>query len=1308
MLDFLDFSIRETRNSVIISPIFKLGRKWEDLMIRGGDFYAVWDEDHSAWSQDEDVLIQLIDRELRRVESEQKERTRSFERVSIVTNYLSNSDSGAIDKWHKYCQHQSRDFYHPLDAKIMFSNEKINKTDYATRTLPYPIEEMDIPSYDTLMSTLYDEQERHKLEWAIGAVITGHSKEIQKFIVMYGAGGTGKSTVLNIIQQLFDGYYSMFDAKALGSANDSFALEPFKANPLVAIQHDGDLSHIEDNTRLNSIVSHEEMVVNEKHKSLYTMKFNAFLFMGTNRPVRITDAKSGILRRLIDVSPSGRLLNKSSYDRNYKRIKFELPGIAYRCRQVYLDNPQYYDAYVPISMMDATNDFYNFVMEEYEVFAKEDETTLKQAWAMYNEYCEYSRIPYPYTMRVFKAELKNYFDTFEDRGKDKDGNYITSLYRGFQKNKFLTPSTGTEAIEDDFLIMEPISSVFDIYAVNFTAQYANVKEMPFSKWSNVTTTLQELDTSRLHYVKVPTNHIVIDFDLKDETGKKSFELNHKAASKWPKTYAELSKSGQGIHLHYNYVGDPTKLCRIYDDDIEIKVFTGNSSLRRKLTMCNREQIATISSGLPLKGETKMVNFEGLKSEKALRTLIKRNLNKEIWPNTKPSVDLIYKSLEDAYNSGMKYDVTDMRPAVLSFALGSTNQSQNCLTLVGKMKFKSEEDISPEAYKQEDEKFIFFDVEVFPNLFVVVWKKDGEPCIRMINPSANMIEELVQHKLIGFNNRRYDNHIMYARMLGYTNEQLFELSKRIVSGSKNAMFGNAYNLSYTDIYDFCSEKMSLKKWEIKLGIHHQELGLDWDKPVPEELWELVAEYCENDVIATEAVFHAREGDFLAREILADIAEMTPNDTTNSLTTKIIFGNDKKPDLVYTDLSEEFPGYKYVSALESEDKKAHNIYKGEDVGFGGLVWAQPGMYGETWTFDVRSMHPYSAIALNYFGKYTERFKELVEVRGVIKHKDFEKAKTMLGGMLAPYLNDPSKAKMLAQALKIAINSVYGLTSASFDNPFRDSRNVNNIVALRGALFMATLRDEVIKRGGIPIHVKTDSIKILNPSKEMYDFVMDFGKKYGYDFEIEHKFEKICLVNNAVYIAKLSEEDDEWKESAEEARKNNSDVPTRWTATGTQFQVPFVFKSLFSKENITFEDYCETKTVQTALYLDLNENLPNVEDWEKELKKQLKYAEPDEDRIAFLKDKIKEGHDYHFVGKAGSFCPIQPGYGGGILLRKSGEDKYASATGADGYRWLEYEMVKELHKENEVDKSYHRKLANEAIETISEFGDFEMFAS
>ena len=175
------------------------------------------------------------------------------------------------------------------------------------------MKESDISSYDKLMSTLYSEEERKKIEWAIGAVISGDSKKIQKFLVLYGAAGTGKSTVLNIIQKLFTGYYSVFDAKSLGSSNNSFALEAFKNNPLVAIQHDGDLSRIEDNTRLNSLVSHELMTVNEKFKSTYENQFKCFLFMGTNKPVRITDAKSGLIRRLIDVSPSGNKIAFQEY-----------------------------------------------------------------------------------------------------------------------------------------------------------------------------------------------------------------------------------------------------------------------------------------------------------------------------------------------------------------------------------------------------------------------------------------------------------------------------------------------------------------------------------------------------------------------------------------------------------------------------------------------------------------------------------------------------------------------------------------------------------------------------------------------------------------------------------------------------------------------------------------------------------------------------------------------------------------------------------------------------------------------------------
>ena len=329
MLDFLSIAARDTKRGWEIYPKFKM-IKSEDLMIRGGDFYAIWVEDRGLWSTDEQDALQLIDRELSQYAKEHRGTYGDTARVL----YMWDAETGMIDSWHKYCQKQCRDNFHMLDEKLIFSNAETNKKDYASKRLSYPIEPGDISAWDKLISTLYSKEERHKIEWAIGSIVSGDSKKIQKFMVLYGAAGTGKSTILNIIQQLFDGYYSVFDAKALGSSNNSFALEAFRTNPLVAIQHDGDLSRIEDNTRLNSLVSHELMTINEKFKSTYASRFKCFLFMGTNKPVKITDAKSGLLRRLIDVSPSGNKLNTNEYKKVTKQVSFELGAIASHCLDV--------------------------------------------------------------------------------------------------------------------------------------------------------------------------------------------------------------------------------------------------------------------------------------------------------------------------------------------------------------------------------------------------------------------------------------------------------------------------------------------------------------------------------------------------------------------------------------------------------------------------------------------------------------------------------------------------------------------------------------------------------------------------------------------------------------------------------------------------------------------------------------------------------------------------------------------------------------------------------------------------------------
>ena len=1303
MLDFMMVATRTRKGLIEVYPKFII-KESSDLMIRGGDFYAIWIEERKLWSTNEGDAIRLIDHELDEFEKENRGALGENHRVL----HMWDAESGMIDIWHKYCQSQLRDSFHPLDDMLIFSNTAVTKEMYASKRLPYPLEPTPTPAYEEIMSTLYDPDDRTKLEWAIGSIVNGDSKVIQKFIVLYGEPGSGKSTVLNIIQQLFEGYYSIFDSKALTSASNAFALEAFRSNPLVAIEHDGDLSRIEDNTKLNSLVSHEQMMINEKFKSAYVNRFKSFLFMGTNKPVRITDSKSGIIRRLIDVEPSRRKIPSDRYYTLIGKIKFELGGIALHCKEVYESDKHKYDNYIPTRMLNATNDFYNFMLDSYYMFKNDDGVSLKVAWEMYKTHCESAGLQYTMNKRVFKEELRTYFKKYDERLTKEDGTRIRSYYSGFKTEKFADPELKDEPEEPkvqksefpEWLNLTVQHSVLDDICQNCPAQYANKEGTPYKAWEKVTTTLKDLDTSKLHYVKVPENHIVIDFDIPAKDGSKDLEANLRAASKWPATYAELSKSGAGVHLHYIYKGDVNSLSRIYEQHIEVKVFTGKSSLRRMVTKCNNLDISSLSSGLPLKGEKAVKSIKEIKSETALRAMIERNLRKEYHPYTKPSIDFIEKILNDAYNSSLSYDVSDMRNVIAAFAASSSHNAEYCVKKVGIMHFKSK-DREDDGPITSNAPIIFFDCEVFPNLFVVCWKFQGKEkkVVKMINPTSSDIETLLKYRLVGFNNRKYDNHMLYARLIGFNNQELYGLSQNIIN-NKQGFFGEAYNLSYTDIYDFSAKKQSLKKFEIDLGIHHQELGIPWDQNVPEDRWDEVAGYCENDVEATEATWNDRQGDFVAREILADIANMTVNDTTNTLTTRIIFGKNKHPQLVYTDLStgmstdgtynpkNKFDGYEFRRLNrpgEKDDGRMHNMYRGVDLGLGGYVYAEPGMYAEVGLMDVASLHPNSLIQLNFFGDYTKNFKDILDTRILVKHKEYDKAKQLFGGRLAKYLDDPKQAKALAQALKIAINSVYGLTSASFDNPFRDARNVNNIVALRGALFMKTLQDEVMARGFKVAHIKTDSIKIPGATPEIINFCMDFAKSYGYTFEHEATYAKMCLVNNAVYIARFATSD--WCQARYGyVPGDNAEESGKWTATGTQFAVPYVFKTLFSKEPIVFDDMCETKSVQKgAIYLDKNERLPESE------------------------------HNYIFVGRVGQFTPVSNGFGGGDLLCKrdndDGTSKFVSVTGTSGFKWLESEMIRVLYPnvpEKVVDLDYYTKLVDDAVESISSYGDFEWFVS
>ena len=1395
----------------------------KDLMVRGGKFYAVWNAEKGMWSQNERDVRWIVDLDLYKHRDELQSKYPD-KKISVKTmkNFSTNS-------WMTYRKFVSSlpDNYIPLDSKLTFVDTNVKREDYVSKRLDYALEEGDYSAWDRLIGRLYDPLERQKLEWAIGAVVSGDSRDIQKFIVLYGSGGTGKSTVIDIICKLFDGYHVTINAKAIGSNGNRFALDPLRHNPLVAVEPDSKLDQIADNTRLNSVISHEVVMIEEKGKTAYPMRANCFLFLGSNSPVKITEGRSGLIRRLIDVNPTGKLFPPREYDTLMAQIDFQLGAIAKHCLDVYRElGKHYYKNYRPQQMISKTNVFYNFVEEKQDELSVPEGISLARAHAIYKKYCEDALIDHPMPRHIFKDELEVYFEECKPRGR-VNGEQVRSLFVGF-KSEMLEPPVLKKEEKPLPMVLDEVDSPFDILLADCKAQYAVERDgelMPKGNWRSCKTTLKDLDTTKPHYIHggalTKMGIVTIDFDLKDESGKKSMLLNLEAASKWPKTYAEFSQGGNGIHLEYYYKGDLDELDSLYAPGIEVKVFRGDAALRRRLSKCNNLPLATLPVGsLPVK-EKKMLDVKELQDELHLRNIINKSLRKEFHGFTKPEILWIEHILEEAYASGMHYDVEDMYKDIRNFALKSHNNADYCYKVVQRMHFHSKDVDEQQKYVAEaprlnrqdearrlegdetksggnDIPIVFFDCEVFPNLFLINWKFEGEgqPVQRMINPTPGEVEALFKYRLVGFNCRKYDNHMLYARYLGKSTQELYDLSRRIiVEGAREAFYPEAYDISYTDIYDYTKTKQSLKKWEIQLQrehnervnmirksmadgmtieqiaekihvhpdliklwldpgydskIHHKELGLPWDKPVPEERWTEVAEYCDNDVNATEAVWNATQPDFTAREILADVAGLTVNDTTNSLTTRIIFGKDRHPqgefnyrfmgDLtdasdIYDSVIEElgldpeytkfdskgrplFPGYTYSFGK--------SVYRGEEVGEGGYVYATTGIFTDVPVVDVASMHPSSIVDEQLFGeRYTQRFQDILSARIAIKHKDYEAAAKLLDGKLAKYLTDKGSAKALSGALKIAINSVYGLTAARFPNPFRDDRNIDNIVAKRGALFMVNLKHEVQRRGFTVVHIKTDSIKIANATPEIIDFCVKYAKLYGYNFEHESTYDRICLVNDAVYIARYADKAKCERLYGYIPEKNGDGeqyvdgvrIHEGWTATGAQFQQPYVFKTLFSGEPLTFDDRCETKSVTSSIYLDMNEGYPDVSAWEEELERRLWNEDhPDKkprklngDWTSMHDDDIRaeiaKGHNYQFIGRTGLFYPIQPGRHGGTMYREK-DGKYFAVGGTKGYRWLEAETVQQLGLQGDLDPRYHDQLASDAIGTISQFGDFETF--
>lgn len=1379
-LEYRNVKTKDSGEYTEVFPVF-LNEPSRDVMVKDGKFYAIWDDQEGLWKTNTYDVVRLVDSEIEEiVNKKNKPFIENGEKLKYVQRRMSKENTKLFKTFIDWCKIQD-DSFKVLNKKVIFQNTKTRKTDYCSFRLPYNLDdENECPAYDELVSTLYSAEERQKFEWAIGSIIAGDSIDIQKAIAFYGKPGTGKSTILEIIENMFtrddnDTYVGPIVTKAIADQNDNFGAAPLADYKLVLMDNDANLSRLNENSVLNTIISHETTRSNAKYGKDKYIKPIGFLFMATNNWINIPETKSGLRRRFIIVEPTNEKIQYQHYMKLKRQINEELGAIAFKCLTIYKAlGKDAYDEYEPIGMFEISNPVYNFMEDLYFDPHKycynyvDDGLSLNTIWGFYKTFCEDAGFKI-----CKKGELKNdlyeYFDeVLENYYEIKNPNikhryFFRHLKESMFEKKVKNAPKKKEPVldsDDDWLDLKEQPSEFDKLCKDCPAQLSSNEKTPDYRWENVETKLSDLDTHALHYIRPMPYIIMADFDLAKGKAneERTIEDIFEVAKEFPPTYAELSKGG-GLHLYYIYDGDIGMLASKYNNDRrnEIKVYPADkkSAIRRKLTKCNNLKVAVMPENfLPLKENKKKVIKDGIvKNEITLRILVTKALNREIkdTESTTQCIHFIHMILDEAYNDGYYYDLTDLEQAVFQFASKSTHQAEHCLDLFDQMHFKSKnadelttQDVSIPV--GDDRPIAFYDIEVFPNLFVLCYAFEEGDVIVMENPTPEELEMFVNsYRLVGFYNLDYDNIVVHKRIkMKLDNLHTYYVSKELINSDSKPGKTAAKYVSYTDIYDYLPtyKRQSLKEFEIDLDIHHEELGLDWNEPVPEALWPKVEKYCCYDVEATRTLWFATQPEFKAREILADLTGMTVNDSTNILSQQLIFEDEKYPQIEfnYRFMGECEPGHTCVleddgiTCVQDDGKIIFPGYKYDGyvssyldvpkVGEGGYIYYEPGMYDDVWTFDIAGQHPASIIAEQLFGpNYTKVFADIVQLRLYIKHKDFESARKMFGGRLAKYLDNPDDAKALAGALKVVVNAVYGMTYSDKQFRCRDERNIDNIVAKRGSLFMINLRYLVQKMGYTVIHCKTDSIKVQHPDEKVINFINEYGKRFGYTFEIEHKFEKICLVNKAVYIAKVTTDDAEWLDVCEDAKKKGLPEPTRWTATGTQFAVPYVFKSLFSKEPITFKDYCEKKKVQGAIFKDMNEDLPDVSLYERikqtrgKIEREVKVtnrARLEAEEYSWmtneqLDEEIEKGHNRMFVGKVGNFVPVLPGSCGGILLRYDEKtDKYSAVTGTNGWRWQEAEIVKKLGMEDKVDTSYHQDLADKAVDAINKYGDFEWFVS
>ena len=204
----------------------------------------------------------------------------------------------------------------------------------------------------------------------------------------------------------------------------------------------------------------------------------------------------------------------------------------------------------------------------------------------------------------------------------------------------------------------------------------------------------------------------------------------------------------------------------------------------------------------------------------------------------------------------------------------------------------------------------FDSEVFKYDWLFTFKSvDTGEYIRIWNDSEALTQYLEDDPFLGgFNNKKYDNFIIKAILIGCTTEQIKHISDEIVVKQKNGWdipLLREYKVSFHwfDLLDDCQSGVSLKGIEAHLGLPIRESTVDFniDRPLTEDERREVEKYCQYDVDTTELLYKLRQGYLSNKKNLALVRGIDVRDGISMTNAKITatYLQAVKPEKPWTD-------------------------------------------------------------------------------------------------------------------------------------------------------------------------------------------------------------------------------------------------------------------------------------------------------------------------------------------------------------------------------------------------------------------------